>query len=267
VLVHQSASERLFAYQLTTTSIAYGLGLDARAAALAGGCISLAALLVLVAAIRCTRAGVVDGAAIACALFPFIVPFVHEPDLAIAFLPALLVVLRTQGWTWVLGASGTVLLCVDAFAMAQGRLGLVFTVVTAAVACLQVAALARRGLRWERLAPLAIVPLLLVLGLYAPKTPLPMWPAALPEYVSVAPDATASAEWHDEIAASGLEQQRPWDSLLRLLTLGGCACIAFAMMRAAAPARERNSLRVVRLAPALNADLEPYLDPAIGGDL
>jgi hypothetical protein len=267
VLAHQSASERLFAYQMTTTSIAYGLGINAHDAALTGGCLSVVALAALVAAIRFTRANVVDGAAIACALFPFIVPFVHEPDLTIVFLPALLVVLRTQGWTWVLGATGTVLLCVDAFAMGQGPLGLVFTVVTAAVACLQVAALARRGLRWERLVPLGIIPLLLVLGMFAPGAHLPMWPAALPEYVAVAPDATASAEWHDEIAASGLEEQRPWDSLLRLLTLCGCASIAFAMIRAAAPARERSTLRVMRIAPALDPDLEAYFDPAIRGDL
>jgi hypothetical protein len=106
-----------------------------------------------------------------------------------------------------------------------------------------------------------------VLGMFAPGARLPMWPAALPEYVAVAPDATASAEWHDEIAASGLEEQRPWDSLLRLLTLCGCACIAFAMIRAAAPAREPSRLRVMRVAPALNPDLEAYFDPAIRGDL
>lgn len=239
VLVHQSASERYFTYQMTPTSIGYGLGLDAHSAAIFGTCLSIAAIGAIVAAIRLTKANVIDAGAIACAMFPFVVPFEHEPDLAIVALPALLVVLRARGPTWAVGATGTVLLCIDAFAMAQGRLGLVFTVVTAAVACLQLAVLAPRGIRWARLTPLIVIPLVLAVEPFAPAAPLPMWPAALPQHVAVATNMSASAEWHDEIVASGLDTRRPWASSLRLLTLLGCACIAFAMVRSAAERFQR----------------------------
>jgi hypothetical protein len=48
--------------------------------------------------------------------------------------------------------------------------------------------------------------------------------------------ASASAVWHDELVASRLEDQLPWVSLLRMLTLCGCACIGVAMVRMAAVA-------------------------------
>ncbi len=231
VLVHQSASERFFAYQMSTTSIAYGLGMDAHHAEVIGTCISIAAIAAVVAVIRFTCPSAIDSAAIACAAFPFVVPFEHEPDLVIVLLPALLVVFRAHGWRWALGATGTVLLCMDPFALAQGRLGLLFTVVTSVVACMQLAALAPQRMRWARLVPMAVIPLVLVVGFFAPPQPLPMWPATLPAHVALASNATASAEWHGEIAASGLETQRPWEALVRLLTLCGCACIGIALVR------------------------------------
>lgn len=237
VLVHQSESERLFVYQLTTTSIAYGFGLDEHHAQIVGWCVSALAIVATAVAIRFARLGVVDGGALACAMFPFVMPFEHEPDLAIVFLPALLLLFRAKGWTWGIGAVGTVLICVDAFAMAQGRLGLVFSVVTAAVASLQLAALAPPDVRWARLAPFSVIPLVLAVGLFAPPTRLPMWPAAVPQHVSVAADASANAQWHDEIAAAGLETQRPWASFLRLLTLCGCGGIAGSMTAFAFAAR------------------------------
>jgi hypothetical protein len=188
------------------------------------------------------------------------VPFEHEPDLAIVFLPALLVAFRARGWTWAVGAVGTTLLCLDAFAMAQGHLGIAFTAVTAFVAGLQLAALAPRGLRWARVAPLVIVPLVLLVGFYGPASRLPMWPDSLPPHITVAPGASASSEWHDEIAASGLDRPRPWTSLLRLLTLCGCAAIAGAMIRTAAdPARSEQPSRRPR-AELVRPQLPRYVE-------
>lgn len=250
VLMHQSDSERLFVYQLTTTSIAYGFGLDERHAQIVGWSVSAIAIVATVVAIRCARLNVVDGGALACAMFPFVMPFEHEPDLAIVFLPALLLLFRAKGWTWGIGAVGTVLICVDPFAMAQGRLGLVFTIVTAAVASLQLAALAPPDVRWARLAPFSVIPLVLVAGLFAPPTRLPMWPAALPQHVSVAAGASANAQWHDEISAAGLETQRPWASFLRLLTLCGCGGIAGGMTALAFSARRAGATSAVPRAAA-----------------
>jgi hypothetical protein len=120
VILNQGASERVYAYQFTPTSIAYGFGMARQAAETRGTVLSVAAIGTIVATIRLTRANLVDGAAIACAAFPFVLPFEHEPDMVIALLPALLVVFRAQGRTWALGAAGTVLLCTNPFALTQG---------------------------------------------------------------------------------------------------------------------------------------------------
>jgi hypothetical protein len=73
----------------------------------------------------------------------------------------------------------------------------------------------------------------LAIGLFAPPNHLPLWPATLPAHVAVAPGASASATWHDELVASGLEIRLPWVSLARMLTLCGCVCIGVAMVRTA----------------------------------
>ena len=243
VLARQGASERFFTYQMTPASIAFGFGMPRDPAVVLGMTVSVAALGAVVIAIRRHRAGVIDAAAIACAAFPFVVPFDHETDLAIVFLPALLVVLRARGWAWAIGALGMVLLCANPFALAQGRLGLAFTIVMSIVAGLQLAALAPRGMRWMRFTPFAVIPLLLLLAFVAPRARLPMWPAALPEHVTVAANAPADVEWHAEIAASRLDTPRPWVALLRLLTLAGCGAIAGATIASA------GRCRLIALAP------------------
>ncbi len=201
------------------------------------------------AAILCTRANAVDAVAIACAAFPFVVPYEHEPDLALALLPALLVVFRARGATWALGAFGAVLVTTDPFALAQGRPGLAFTLVTATVVALQLVALGPARSGRFRFVPLAAVALIALVGVFAPPRRLPMWPAAVPQHVAVAPNSSANAIWHDEIVASGLETERPWASVLRLLALAGCASVGLAMTRVAA--REHAAER----APGLTAPL------------
>ncbi len=234
VLLNQWTSERLYAYQFTPASIAYGFGMASHAAATLGTIVSVAAMGVIVAAIRFTRASLVDGAAIACALFPFVLPFEHEPDMVIALLPALLVVFRASGWTWGIGAVGAVLLCANPFALTQGWPGLVFVITMAGVASLQLAALAPIACKRARFVPLFVVPMLMLgIGLFAPSNHLPLWPATLPAHVTVAPGASAAAVWRDELIASQLEKRLPWVSLLRTLTLCGCACVGAAMIRTA----------------------------------
>jgi hypothetical protein len=144
-----------------------------------------------------------------------------------------LTVFRARGWTWAIGAVGTVLLCTDPFALMEGWPGVVFVVAMAAVAALQLAALAPSTCKTIRFVPLTVVPFVLAIGLFAPPNHLPLWPATLPLHASVAPGASASATWHDELVASGLEVRLPWVSLVRMLTLCGCACVGAAMIRTA----------------------------------
>lgn len=239
VVGEQSAAERYFSYQLTPTSIAYGFGMDPHAAAALGTAIGVVAVVLAVAAIVATRASVLSAATIACALFPFAVPFEHEPDLALTMFAGLVVALRAGGGAWAAGALGMTLACVDAFGMAQGWAGIAFSIVTAAVAALQLAVLAPRGIRNARTAPFAAIAVLAVAAAFAPPTKLPMWPDTLPQHVAISANASANVQWHDEIVASGLEEQRPWASLLRTITLTGCLLIAYGAIRMAAAERAR----------------------------
>jgi hypothetical protein len=233
VIANQGEAERTFTNQLAPTSIAYGFGMTRQAAGEFGTVLSVLAAGTVVAAVRATRADLTDGAAISCAMLPFVLPYEHVPDMAVVLLPALLVVFRARGRTWALGATGTVLLFINPFALTQGWPGTTFAVTMAAVAALQLAALAPPVCKPVRFVPLAIAPLVLVLGLFAPAERLPIWPGEPGPRVVVTPGASPSAIWNAELVALQLDTQRPWVSLVRLLTLAGCACIGIAMVRTA----------------------------------
>jgi hypothetical protein len=231
LLPAMAASERFYAYQFTPTSIVFGFGATERTATLAGTAIAAAAIVLVALAIRWSRASLVDGVAIACAALPFVIPYVHEPDFLVVYIPAFLVLYRSRGTTWVVGVLGLVLLSVDVFALAQGRAGLAFSLVTATVAGLEAAALARgRGIpRVVRLAPLAAIALVLGIGLAAPNAHLAMWPQGLPPNFHAPENASASAVWNDELIATGLIGHLVWPAFLRTLTLASCALVAIAM--------------------------------------
>lgn len=233
VLRAMTEAERFYAYQFTPTAILYGFGAPHALAVALGNAVAVLAIAAVALAIAWSRAGIVDGIALGCAALPFFIPYVHEPDFLIAYLPGLLVLYRARGTTWVLGMCGVVLLAVDAFALAQGRAGLAFSLVTAAVAALELAALGGGRPRLVRLAPLGVVALILGVGLAAPAYTLPMWPAALPAHFAAPAGLSASAVWGRELAASGLVEQRPWVAFLRALTLAGSALVGIALARTA----------------------------------
>jgi hypothetical protein len=246
VVRSQDAAERTFAFQFAPAAIAYGFGMSREAAGVLGAVLAALAVTATVAAIRVTRASLVDGVALACALFPFVPPYEHEPDTVLALLPALLVVFRARGRTWALGAIGTVLLFMNPFALTQGWPGTIFAAAMATIAALQFATLAPQACRSVRFAPLTVVPLVLFLGVLAPPHRLPIWPPAVPARVVVTAGASPSAIWNAELTALQLNTQRPWVSLLRLLTLSGCACIGIAMARTAAIAPRHLSSKASR---------------------
>ncbi len=261
VLLAQGESERTYAYQFSVTAIAFGFGLAAPLARTLGTAVSIVAIGALVVALRASRASIADGALIACATLPFVLPFEHEPDIVVALLPALVVAFRATGWAWALGGAGTVLLCIDPFALTQGWPGLLFSVAMATIASLQLAALAPAAVGRLRFVPLVVAPLILAIGLFAPPQHLPLWPATLPDHRAPAPGATASSVWHDELVALGLEEPNAWVSVVRLLTLCGCGCIGVAMVRRA---RERSDA-AGRIAHAKNHAVLPSV--AAGADI
>ncbi len=237
VVLGQGESERTYAYQFSVTAIGFGFGMAPSVARTFGTVVSVVAIGAIVVALSVTRASIADGALIACATLPFVLPFEHEPDMVVALVPALVVAFRATGWAWALGAAGTVLLCIDPFALTQGWPGLLFSIAMATIASLQLAALAPAAVGRLRFVPLVVAPLILAIGLFAPPQHLPLWPATLPDHRAPAPGATASSVWHDELVAMGLESPNAWVSVLRLFTLCGCGCIGVAMLRTAATVR------------------------------
>jgi hypothetical protein len=234
ILASQTDAERDFIYQFTPASIAYAFGAPLHAATIAGSVLAVVLCIGIVAAMRATRADLVDGAAIGCAFIPFMLPYVHEHDFTIALLPALFVVLRGRGAAWIAGSVSLVVLASNPLALAHGWSGLAFTAVMGAVLALQLAALAPRACRRYRYAPLLAIPILAAVTFGISPQRIDQWPDALPARYPVAGAASASAVWRAEIVASGLTERRPWTAVLRLVTLLGCAGIGFAMLRVAA---------------------------------
>ena len=234
VVTHQSAAERFYLYQFTPAAIAFGFGLPQHAAIVLGVVVSLLACGVTVWAIQRSRASIADGAAIACAGYPFIVPFVHQADLIVVLLPGLVAIYRARGAGWLLAATGIVLVAVDSLAFSQGRIAAVFTPVIALVAALQIASLNRTPSWRVRVAPVAIVPALFVLALFAPAQRLPMWPGSLPPAFTAAADESPTHVWQRELDSLALEVPNPYIALLRCISLAGCIAVGVAMTGVAA---------------------------------
>jgi hypothetical protein len=229
ILPQQTAAERFYAYQFTPTAIAFGFGLGAHRSIEIGTVVAVVASIAVIAAIVFSRATLVDSAAIACAGLLFILPYEHDVDFVIVLFPALLVLFRARGATWLTGALGLALVSIEWFSLAQGRAGLIFALAMASVIPLEIAALAP-AIPWKlRLTPLLLAPFVLALGLAGPRERIPIWPEALPRHFEAAPGASPNDTWRSELVASELETERPWASLLRLMTLSGTVLVGIAM--------------------------------------
>ncbi|HYZ16989.1 MAG TPA: glycosyltransferase family 87 protein [Candidatus Acidoferrum sp.] len=230
LLPEQTASERFYVYQFLPTSIAYSFGLARSQAVHVGTIITALTVVVTTLVVWRSRASLVDGLLIVCAALPFALPYVHEYDLSVALLPGFVALYRARGPAWLLAACGLILLAVEPFALGYGHAGLAFSVITAATVALEIAALTPGLYIRFRLAPLAVIPVVLCLGLGTPAaTPLPMWPADLPPDFRAADGTTAQAVWKHELIAVGLQARHPWDALLRCITLSGCILVGAAM--------------------------------------
>jgi hypothetical protein len=228
VMAEHARSEQTFAFQYAPLALAYGFGAMPFAAGVAATLTATIAIAATASWAWLTRASLVSRTAVAAAALPFVLPYVHEPDMAIAVLPALYAVLRARGVVWAFGAAGTVMLLAYPLALTQGPAGVAFAVVMAAVCALQVARLGPRDDLRLRLVPLGVVPLIALLGLFAPPEHATIWPATVPAITALTPDMTAATIWRTELASLHLDGPQPWIALLRCLTLTGCALVGIA---------------------------------------
>jgi hypothetical protein len=171
------------------------------------------------------------------------VPFFHEHDFLIALFPGFLLALRARGTALALGAVGTTLVAIDWLGLGQRPTGIPQSIAVAILAALGFALLARARER-GRLAGLAVCLGAVPLAVAALFHPVPIWPDALPAGFAPPAALDASAVWHAEQAASGLEAAVPFWGVLKGCTLGGCIVLWSAlavMIRDRARARRERS--------------------------
>ncbi len=166
------------------------------------------------------------GAALACALLPFAMPFFHFQDLIVTLLPAAIALRAWQSRGALTGALGAAFVAMDWLDFAQQPASRYEDLFLGAAAACAVAALhpSRRAL-WlaaPTLLAIALMPL-------AAAHPIPLWPFALPHAFHVPAGLDAAAVWAREQAASGLTHTNSLWVALRALPLLGCAMLAAAV--------------------------------------
>lgn len=229
-LAAHSSAEGLAAIQLTPAAIAFGFGATPDAA----GVISLiAALLAFAAAIGVAMRVREHFARFAAfsALVPFVAGFVHEHDLVVAYAAAAWGALRTSASTRLVALVGTLLVATDWLGLAQRPSGVMQSALLAVAAFAAFVALGEAGLtRGTLVVAATFAALFAAMSWLGVTHPAPVWPDALGAYHAPA-GAAAAAVWLAEQRQSGLLAPVPAWALLRSLSLGGCALLAYAICR------------------------------------
>jgi hypothetical protein len=239
-LAAHGAAERFVLIQETPAAIAFGFGLSPAFASALGVAAALAALAVTALVIVRAKLDPRDGALVAIAALPLVMPFFHEHDFVIVILPAIVLAFRTRGGVRALAAVATVLALVDWLGFAQRPLQNMQNACLAIVVALGFAAIANVPRRevWYGLAGLGALTVVLPLAILAANAhPAPVWPDTLPTNFTAPLDADASAVWASEQRAAGLTARDPVWSLLRLGPLIGCVLLGYALIRSARPTR------------------------------
>ncbi len=219
------AAERFIAIQTTPAAVARALGANPQTA----GLVALGCVLAVTAGIamqwRSSRYTPNERLALACSALPLALPFAHEHDFAIVFLPAIMTVRRARGLTWVLGAVAALMVGTDWLGLAQRPSGGAQTALLTLGAALGLAVLSPGLLRPYHALPAALPFGVLGAGIFAAAHPLPIWPDALATGFRVSATPPAPVLWHLEQVGSGIAKLEPAWGLLRLLSLVGCALL------------------------------------------
>lgn len=222
-------AERFSAIQLTPTAIVYGLGANEYTAALAGILVGLTGVISWFWCARELRDRLMLFCA-TCALVPFVAPFFHEHDLAIVFVPAVILVLRASPAELPVAMTAALLCATNWLGLAQRSDAVVQTALL--VAAFALALLAMRTELTRRTLEAVVVTLALIVtgGFVAHAHPMPVWPDAMAPLGSSALLTNVAAVWHAEQMATGLLARDAMWALLRCASLTGCGLLAYAAM-------------------------------------
>lgn len=226
VLRDHGAAERFIAIQTSPGAVAYALGAPP---AVAGGfALALAAVVVVTLGVQCTRGAFAPDARLmlACAALPLALPFAHEHDYAIVFLPALVLVVRARKGAWAWSACAALALAVDWLGLAQRPNAMGATLAFSMAGACALAALAPGRLAPYHATPLALVAAAVATaGRIAATHRLPVWPDALPLHFHVAATLPAAVVWRAEQVATGIAARDPVWGALRAIDLVACAVV------------------------------------------
>jgi hypothetical protein len=225
VLRVHAGSERFIAIQTTISSVARGFGATPQVSGFTALAVAVAVIAIASVQVLSRRYAPDDRLALACAALPLALPFAHEHDFTIAFLPTVFLVRRARGAAWVAGTIAGVAAGVDWLGLAQRPTGAVQTVLLTAAAACACIVLAREPLRVFHFAPLAVPAAVALATVFATAHPLPTWPDGLPPHFHVPATLGAAEVWRDEQIASGVAGLDPRWALLRLLSLAACALL------------------------------------------
>ena len=242
-MLHEHAgAERFSAIQITPASIAYGFGAAPQVAGAIGLAVAIAAIGAWVLLVR----GCADTTArfcASCALLPLAMPFFHEHDLLVLFVPALVFAVRAPLRWWPLAAGGALLSATDWLGLAQRPDGTVQTLLLVGALGAALVALHDRPHARMLFVPLGALALIAAASVFAHAHPAPVWPDAMHALPGNVRSMNASAAWEAEQRATGLLSRDAVWSALRLLSLAGCALTAAAIaVSSRSPADSRSPL-------------------------
>lgn len=225
-IVHaQTQAERFSGIQITPEAIAYGLGAPATCAIAIGAAVAVAAAGSYVAfAARATEATARFCAA--CALLPLAMPFFHEQDLIVVFVPAIVAVQRASARALPLALCGALLAATDWLGLAQRPGGALQSLLLTGACAAALLTFRERVTLRTLAAPVATLAALAIVAAFARAHPAPVWPDAMGPLRGVRGVTAIAAVWHLEQQATGLFVRNAVWSLLRLLSLMGCVLIA-----------------------------------------
>jgi hypothetical protein len=229
MLAAHSGAERFIAIQFAPASIAYGFGAPPALAVAAGFACAATAVAAAVALAYRVRDRFARFAAFS-AMAPFVLSFFHEHDFVVAYAAALWCALRTKGRLRAIALAGTLFAGIDWLGLAQRPTGITQSLLLAIAAAAAFLAFEGRDVRTTSVALAAVALVFAGTALLANQHPVPIWPDALGSFHAPA-GATAAQVWQQEQRASGLLAAVPGWSLLRSLSLLGCAFLAFAICR------------------------------------
>jgi hypothetical protein len=230
VLHDHGSAERFSAIQITPAAIAYGFGAPEHLALAIGITVTIASVAAWILIMLRVRDTIARFCA-TCALLPLAMPFFHEHDLLVAFVPAVVYTLRARGGVLPLALLGALLCATDWLGLAQRPDGLAQTLLLIAAFGAALVALRKDLNPRMLLVPLGVLLTIGLAGWFSQAHPAPVWPdamGALPDNVRA---LSVSAAWHAEQAATGLFQRNAFWALLRCGSLAGCVLLVCAVVR------------------------------------